>query len=363
MTDDRMPPRFTGHTHARHDTTPVLEVDGIPVTVSVDAAATLWVCDLLSGTCTQRPLELDAAGPEDEWYYEVGEWDEADDEYDEHDEDGLRPRWQLDEWEIASELTAAYLGDRPVVVTGGGRFDLAGPDLETMGGAVRVWDLHTGRKIGKTLTGHGLGVTALTTVPTRDGLLVVSSSEEGALRAWDVTRGKRVAGIQASYNGGMGAGHVAGRPVAVTGGHDDFVQVWDLNSGELLGRSLTGIKPVVRALAAVEIAGRTVVAAGGDENALHLWDLETAEPLGAPLTGHTDRIRTLGTARVADRAIAVTGSNDGTSRVWDLARGEQLGAPLPGHLEMVTELAGAPVAVTHALDAGIRVWDLARAVG
>lgn len=363
MTDSRLMTRFTGHTHARHDTTPVMELDGVPVTVSVDADATLWICDLLGGACTSRPLDLDAAGPETEWYYEVGEWDEDEADEQEDDEGEFRPRCEVDAFEIASELTVAHLDGRPVVITGGGRFDLSGQDLETMGGAVRVWDLRTGRKIGKTLTGHGLGVTALTTVATDLGLLAVSSSEEGELRAWNLTRGERVAALQASYNGGMGAGLLAGRPVAVTGGHDDFVQVWDLLSGEQLGKSLTDIEPVVRALAAVEVDGRTVVAAGGDGNALHLWDLDSQEPLGAPLTGHTQCISTMGTARIGGRAIAVTGSEDGTSRVWDLGRREQLGDPLPGHLETVTELAGAPVAVTHDGDAGIRVWDLASAVG
>ncbi|MFC3998073.1 WD40 repeat domain-containing protein [Nocardiopsis sediminis] len=359
MIDDRLMTRYTGHTHARQGTAPVAEVDGVPVTIGVDADATLWVCDLLGGACEQRPLELDAAGPEDEWYYELGVWDESED----GDPDIVRPRCRVDAYEIASHVAVAHLGRRPVVITGGGRFDLSGPDPEIMGGAVRVWDLHTGRKIGKTLTGHGLGVTSLTTVPTDLGLLAVSSSEEGELRAWNLTRGERVAALEASYNGDMGAALIAGRPVAVTGGHDDFVQVWDLVSGEQVGPSLTGITPVARALTAVEVDGRTVVAAGGDGNVLHLWDLDSGEPLRAPLTGHTDRISSIGTARIAGRAIVVTGSNDGTSRVWDVGRGEQLGDPLPGHLETVTELGGVTVAVTRVQGGGIRVWDLARAAG
>jgi WD40 repeat protein len=214
-------------------------------------------------------------------------------------------------------VAVAHLDGRPVVVTGGGRFDLAGPDLESMGGGVRVWDIRTGRKIGKTLTGHGLGVTSLTTVATESGLLTVSSSEEGELRAWNLTSGVRVAAIEVGYNGDMGAGLLSGRPVAVTGGHDDFVQVWDLLSGEQLGPSLSGIKPVARALAAVEVEGRATV---------------------------------------------VTGSNDRTSRIWDLARGEQLGDHLLGHLQAVTEIEGTPVAVTSMANDRVRVWDLTRAV-
>ncbi|MFE1777160.1 WD40 repeat domain-containing protein [Streptomyces sp. NPDC059008] len=353
MTDDRMMRRFSGHSHAgAHETTPVIQLDGALVTVSVDDDGTLWTCDLVGGACAKRDLELDAAGPEDDWYYENGVWDEDDPDEDE------RPKFEADD--IVSALTVAHLDGRPVVVTGGGRFDLSIPEhWDLIGGAVRVWDLRTGRKIGKTLTGHGLGVCSLTTVASDQGLIAVSSCENGKLLAWNLTReGERVAEIEGSYNGGMGAGLVDGRPVAVIGGHDDFLQAWDLFCGEQIGKSLAGIKNLARAIAITEVNGRTVVVAGGDDEAVNRWDLTTQEPIGSPMTGHTDTIATLGTAHVAGRTIAVTGSNDGTTRVWDLASGRQIGAPFTGHhLQMVTKIAGTPVAVTQSSD-DIRVWDL-----
>ncbi|MFI9045874.1 WD40 repeat domain-containing protein [Streptomyces sp. NPDC053427] len=218
-------------------------------------------------------------------------------------------------------------------------------------------------QVGKTLTGHGLGVCSLTTVAYEGGLLAVSSCEEGVLLAWDLTTGTRVADLEGSYNGGLGAALVDGRPVAATGGHDSFVQAWDLLSGEPLGESLTGIEPVVGALAVTEVNGRAVVVAGGDDdNALHVGDLAGRKPTGSPPTGHTDGIRTLGTTTVAGRTIAVTGSDDGTTRGGDLARHEQIGEPFTGHrLRKVTEMAGAPVAVTVGPDKDLQVWDLTRA--
>ncbi|MEU9111482.1 hypothetical protein AB0D04_06760 [Streptomyces sp. NPDC048483] len=355
MTDHRMMRGFAGHTHGFQDTSSVIELDGVLVVVSVDVDGILWTCDLRSGKCAQRPLELDAARPEDDWYREVGL---LEDDEEKENEDWRQVR-ETNAGQTVSLLTAAYLDGRPVIVTGGGRFDLSHFDEESMGGAVRVWDLRTGRKIGKTLTGHGLGVGSLTTVAYERGLLGVSSCEEGKLLAWDLTTGECFAEIEGSYNGGMGAARIGGRPLAATGGHDSFVEVWDILGEERLGEPLTGIEPVVRALAITEMDGRTVVVAGGDDrNALQVWDLARQEPVGSPMTGHTDSIQTLGTATVAGRAIAVTGSNDGTTRVWDLARGEQLGEPFTGHhLQMVTEIAGRPVAVTNSGD-GIRVWDL-----
>ncbi|MET9670994.1 hypothetical protein ABZY19_37600 [Streptomyces sp. NPDC006475] len=359
MTGDRIMRRFAGHSHHRrcHETTPVIELDGVPVTVSVDGDGTLWTCDLIGGECAKRPLELDAARPEDDWYYENGLWDEDDPDEEE------RPKFEADAWEIVSKLTVAHLDDRPVVITGGGRHDLhhRGHN-DTVGGAVRVWDLRTGRKIGKTLPSwhHSLGVCSLTTVTSDQGLIALSSSEDGRLRAWNLTRGgESVADIHGSGNGAMGAGLVDGRPVAVTGGEDDSLQAWDLLSGEQIGENLTGIEPVVRAIAITEVNGRAVVVAGGDGKALQRWDLTTQELLGSPMTGHTSSIHTLETATVAGRAIALTDSPDGTTRLWDLASGQHIGDPLTGHdLQMVTETAGTPVAVTESPEDGIRVWDL-----
>lgn len=359
MFDERLMTQYAGHSHGRHDTTPVLELEGVPVAVNVDTSATLWVCDLAAGECTRRPLDLASAGPDEAWYHEVGEWDEDWDE----EEDGERPRWEADEYEIASELTVVHLDGRPLVVTGGGRFDLSGPELETMGGAVRLWDPHTGRQVGGTLTGHELGVTGLAALHCDAGPLLVSNSEEGRLIVRKPGTGEQVMTAEVSYNGDLGTGFLDGRPVVVPSGHGDFVQVWDLLSGQQWGPSLTGAKPVPRAMAAVEADGRRIVAAGGDEHVLQRWDLDTGEPLGEPLAGHTDRISTMGTARVAGRTLAVTGGNDGTSRVWDLAAGRQLGAPLPGHLQTVTEISGTPVAVTSSREDGLYVWDLGRAVG
>lgn len=359
MTDDRMMRRFAGHSHTRRRT-PVIELDGVLVTVSVDDDGTLWTCDLVGGDCAKRPLELDAAGPEDDWYYGNGLWDEDDPDEDE------RPKFTADPYEIVRRLTVARLDGRPVVVTGGGRHDLHHRGHhDTVGGAVRVWDLRTGRKVGKTLTSwhHALGVCSLTTVASGQGLIALSSSEDGRLRAWDLTRkGERVADIQGGFNGCMGAGLVDGRPVAVTGGDDDFLQAWDLLSGEQIGEDLTGIEPVVRAIAIAEVNGRAVVVAGGDDCALHSWDLASQELIGAPMTGHTDSIETLETAAASGRAIALTGSDDGTTRLWDLARGEQIGDSFNGRLHMVTEIAGAPVAVTEGSDDVVRLRDLRLAV-
>ncbi|MET8338138.1 hypothetical protein ABZV14_26845 [Streptosporangium canum] len=332
-----------------------ISLDGVPAVVG--AGVELWTCDLTSGERTTRPIDVADAAPEDPVHNADGEL--VDDP--EVNEDST-------EWarRLISRMTVTDLDGRPVVITGGEVYDLAlilGDDFH--GGAVRIWDLATGRKIGKTLTGHDLGVTSLTTVPSERGPLVLSSCETGRLLAWTLAGGERVAEIQAGYNGAMAAAVVNGRPVAVTGGHDHFVQAWDVLSGAPLGGPLTGIAPVVWAIGITELDGRAVVLAGGQETTLRMWDLATGERIGAPLTGHPGPIDQIAFTRFGDRPLAVTRSRDGTARVWDLARGEQWGAPLTvpaGAISAMTttEIDGTPVIVTGAADGTVHVWNLGR---
>lgn len=272
----------------------------------------------------------------------------------------------MEDYKIASRVTVVHLDGRPVVVTGGDRYDFSFEgDSDSSGGIVRAWDLRTGRRVGSLMIGHVLAVCSLTTVASERGPLVVSSCEAGTLLAWDLASGERVTELEGGYNGVMDAAVVDGRPVAVTGGDDSYLRAWDILSGEQLGTDLNGIEPCVGAIAITELSGRAVVVAS-DDTGLHVWDLATQEPVGSPMSGHADIIERIGTATVAGRVIAVTGScgkpvfpAKGETRVWDLARGEQIGDPFTGHfLQTVTEIAGAPVAVTQDSEGAVHLWDL-----
>ena len=108
MTDEHLLSKYSGHTHAySHYITPVIALNGTLVTVSVDRDGVLWTCDLKGGPCVQRPLELDRAGPEDEWYYEVGEWYEDDEDCEDPGGGELRPRVEVDPIDLAAQSAAS----------------------------------------------------------------------------------------------------------------------------------------------------------------------------------------------------------------------------------------------------------------
>ena len=181
----------------------------------------------------------------------------------------------------------------------------------------------------------------------------------GQIAAPQLANFGRTASVQA-----VACAVLEGRPVAVTGGGDATVRVWDLAEGRQLGAPLTGHADIVLAVACAVLEGRPVAVSGSNyDGTVRVWDLAGGGQLGDPLTGHTGKVSAVACAVLGGRPVAVTGGGDATVRVWDLTEGRQLGDPLTGHTGQVpavacTVLGGRPVAVTGSVDATVRVWDL-----
>ncbi|MFE7476647.1 WD40 repeat domain-containing protein, partial [Streptomyces sp. NPDC057575] len=134
-----------------------------------------------------------------------------------------------------------------------------------------------------------------------------------------------------------------GRAIAVTGGQDGEVRVWDLATGEQVGEPLVGHTATVEAVATAVVDGRVVAVTGSGDGEVRVWDLATGEQVSGPLKGHTATVEAVATAVVDGRAVAVTGSFGGEALVWDLATGGYACKPLQGHTGWVTAAATAVV--------------------
>jgi WD40 repeat protein len=162
-----------------------------------------------------------------------------------------------------------------------------------------------------------------------------------------------------------------GRPVAVTGGAEHTVRIWDLTTATPIGSPLTGHTAPVSAVACTMIGDRPVAVTGSWDSTVRIWDLTKATPIGNPLTGHSSQVRAVACTMIDGRPIAVTsggdqhiiGRGDCTVRIWDLTKATPIGNPLTGHTSQVdvvacAQLDGQPVAVTGSWDATVRIWDL-----
>ncbi|MFL5352994.1 AAA family ATPase [Archangium sp.] len=203
-----------------------------------------------------------------------------------------------------------------------------------------------------TAAGHEGGVRGCAV--TRDGLRVLSASEDGTLKVWDVKTGQPLATLRGHRGEVLGCAVTGDGRRAVSASRDGSLKAWDAETGQCIA-TLYGHTGPAWACAVTE-EGRRVVSASSDET-LRVWDLETQSCL-ATLRGHAGWVTDCVVTRDGRRAISA--SRDGTLRVWDLEAQSCL-ATLRGHAGWVTGCAVAEDgrrAVSASSDGTLRVWDL-----
>jgi WD40 repeat protein len=195
-------------------------------------------------------------------------------------------------------------------------------------------------------------------------LIAVTGGDDDTLRVWDLREGTGIGEPLDADSDGIWAvalGELDGRPMAVTGGEDATVRVWDLREGTAIGEPLTGHTGPVEAVALGELDGRPIAVSGSTDATVRIWDLREGTAVVEPLDANSIGAVALG--ELDGRPIAVTGGDDDTVWLWDLGGGAPIGEPLTGYTEGIRavalgELDGRPIAVIGGQDAMIWVWDL-----
>ena len=217
-------------------------------------------------------------------------------------------------------------------------------------------DGHTRGPAGWRCRGHDDTVWSVAFAPAGD--LVVSCSEDGALRLWDARDGAAVRTL-ADHRGGCYGGVFApaGDRVAC-GCRDGTARIYDVASGAECG-AVTGHAGTVLAVR-FSPDGRTL-ATGGRDGTVRLWDARTGV-LQETLRGHAGRV--FGLAFAPDGGRLASASEDGTVRLWDLADGtEPRVLTHPARVNAVAFCGTGGDVVSAAHDAVLRVWDAATGLG
>lgn len=160
------------------------------------------------------------------------------------------------------------------------------------------------------LTGHSNSVWSVAFSP--DGTQLISTSEDGTARLWDVATAKEVRRFEGHGGPIYCATFTTDGKRLVTGGRDHYLRVWDSETGKELAR-LAGHRALVFCLARSADGQRLL--SGSDDAAVILWDLESGRELHR-FTGHTHWVRSV--AFHPDGQHVVSGSPDSTTRVWRL---------------------------------------------
>jgi WD40 repeat protein len=162
----------------------------------------------------------------------------------------------------------------------------------SMSGAIKVWDVATGKE---ELSFQDGANDVWGTLFSPDGKQLVTGTAQGPVKVWDAASGKAVKTL-GQHEGGATflAFNAAGTRLA-TAGVDGLVKVWDWPSGELL-RTLEGHPDKIQDLA---FSADGALLASGSQSRVVVWDVATLQPrhtletAGGGLLGFTPDGRTL----------------------------------------------------------------------
>ncbi|PAV14688.1 reverse transcriptase ribonuclease H [Pyrrhoderma noxium] len=100
----------------------------------------------------------------------------------------------------------------------------------------------------------------------------------------------------------------------VSGSNDTTIRVWNAESGEIVGKPITGHKYWVNSVCFSPDGKR--ILSGNSDNTARVWDAVTGKLLFPPFSGHTNYINSV--RFFPDGTRFATGSRDGTIRIWTL---------------------------------------------
>jgi WD40 repeat protein len=146
-----------------------------------------------------------------------------------------------------------------------GRFYLAGGD----GGALRVWDVATGRQLCEIPMEVGEF--------TPDGQHVVGRKDGKQILVFDVLSGKQQRAWQPSEPANSLAISPDGRQV-LTGHTDSVLRLWDFASGQQV-RQFAGHEGRAEIYIVFSADGKQILSASGSDKTVRLWDVETGKVL------------------------------------------------------------------------------------
>ncbi|MGI5401928.1 NB-ARC domain-containing protein [Streptomyces sp. CA-135486] len=226
-------------------------------------------------------------------------------------------------------------------------------------GVVRVWDLDTGRLL-RTHQAHTGWVFATALSP--DGMTVASAGDDAVIRLWRTDTGAPVGVLTGHTRRIRSLAFCSSGSVLASGAEDGAVCAWDAERLVLVRKMHTAGTPVW----SVAIGGDTdsALAAVGEDEFVRLFDLNTGRLLDER-AAHRDWVRCV--AFAPDSPLLASGSGDRSVLVWNAAGGQLVAvrriADLKARVRAVVLSPRADVVVTATEEPRIQAFSAEGPVG
>jgi WD40 repeat protein len=250
--------------------------------------------------------------------------------------------------------------DEPLIRTFTGHrgsvWSVAVPDGEqvisgSQDGTLKIWNLNTGKLVRK-ITAHDGSINAIST--TLDGLQVISGSHDKTLKVWNLKTGELVDTLIGHYGSVNAVVLTPDGSKLISGSSDCSLKVWDLKSAEVL-YTLVGHRASVTAATIVFTQNKQWLISGSYNDTLRVWNLETGRE---ELTlGERDMVRSIA---VLDGERVISASEDGSLTVWKVGTWEKE-CTLKGHSKPVCSVAVLPdrkQIISGSSDGTIKIWKI-----
>ena len=167
-----------------------------------------------------------------------------------------------------------------------------------------------------------------------DGRYVVTGSTDNSARVWEVATGRLIGKPLLHDNWVRAVAFAPDNRHVLTGSHDNTAQLWDIHTGERAAPTLHHAGIIVSV--AVSPDGTTALTGSGDKTA-RLWNLQTGKPIGPPMrpagevlsvSFSDDGAFALTAAGFSNHGVfAPTAAGSGEVQLWDSATALPIGPP------------------------------------
>jgi WD40 repeat protein len=205
--------------------------------------------------------------------------------------------------------------------------------------AIRIFDLVTGEDLVR-IKSHKSAIWGLSVCTLNGENVIISAGFDKTIRVTKVHPCVQLALIPA-HRGPISTVAVTsrkGKPVIVSGSWDDTIRIFDLASGRQLAKiggdeGEDGHHGAIMSVVVATRSGKPVIVSGSQDDTIRVFDLATGTQL-TRIVGHQGMIMSVAATEIDGKSVLVSGGYDGTIRIFDSASGRQVSV-IPGERENV----------------------------